>query len=129
MEVSDIKLITCLHDNYHGVELFNQSNLNEFIAISREGGLKLLFKIPVYIHKKHFDTYEVVIVRQNPVMVFTKDFDLDKAFVNFRDFRISQIEEIIKKWEIEKNNYATGIFNNKICNRKIIFQNIKPIRK
>lgn len=70
-------------------------------SISNTGGLKLETKgKPSWINKKHFDTYEVDKFKGRNILIFTKDYDKEKAFKILKDCLINDAEnqiELIKK--------------------------------
>ena len=78
------------------IELSNFNKFDKYKTISRNGGLKFDFKKPVWINKDKFNTYQIVHVIDNPVLIFEGEFDQTKAKRAFLDYLHAKAVERLK---------------------------------
>lgn len=116
-KVEDVKLIV-------GVETNSGLGLSEFIgfhgqiSISNTGSLKINFdkrKQPMYISLDYVDSYKIKSIKYAPVLIFTKEFDLEKAALILKACRLKAVDEHIDYYQRLKikyeKNYEVRSFN------------------
>ncbi len=97
-----------------GAETNSGFGLSEFIgfygllSISNTGSLKITFnkrQQPIYVSLDFIDSYKIKSIKYTPVLIFTKDFNLEKAADTLRASRLKAVEDHIEYYKRLKIKY------------------------